>query len=249
MRAIRWLWVLGCGAAACGPGGATDTTDTGDTAGTTDGVVTVASSSGSGSPTGDATGLSSTGTSSETGGSTGFDLYEMDIEYCPLDWPAAGTITGTTPFGPFTGPYARFGWIGCYGGASEPELVILADEPALVDTLAQDHSYYDDGARPFPALRIRLDSSGTPTDWHDAGWTGDSMEYAEYYGTMGIEAEATALADITITMSVPVADTDEPVMGFPRIVGTLSIQGDGWDLAGSFDAAYCGPLAWGHECA
>jgi len=255
MRANLQSMLVAFAVAACGPGQA-ESTETGTTVASTttegtDAAVTTSvaggTSSGGSSSIGGTSGGESSGSDSSSGGdsSTGAVDLSPNLTYCPLDWPGSGTIAGTTPMGPFSGAYARFGWVGCYGYADTPELVILADETALVAAMAEDFSYYNWGARPFPALRFGLPHPDA--GWETEGWTGETMWSVTLYATNGVDEEDVHQGTVTVSMSVAVQATVDPVE-VPRIVGTLSVAGDGWDLAGTFDAAYCGALTWGHEC-
>lgn len=250
----RVLMLSSVVAVACGPGRAASTTETGGTSGgsTSSGATVGDDATNSGETAASTTSGASTGTAPTTSGAstevttTAVPDPRPNFEYCPLDWQGTSDISGTTPFGALTAAYARFGWVGCSGYADEPELVLMSDEQALVDALAQDYSYNAGGARPFPALRIRLGFMDGA--WQHTGWTGETTEYAYYYGTPDIDGDGGHAATITVTMSTSVAATTDP-LEIPRLVGSVTVQGGGWDLAGDFDAAYCGLLSWGHECA
>ncbi|MDC0666433.1 hypothetical protein [Nannocystis radixulma] len=239
---------------ACGPGQPMSTTETGGTAGTsTSSGATVGDESTQGGETAASTTSgggteSAPTTSGESTESATTDVFDPgpNLEYCPLEGLATSNISGTTPFGAFTAAYARFGWVGCAGYADVPEIVLMGDEQALVDAIAQEYSYYDGGARPFPALRIPLGFMGGA--WQKTGWTGETTQFVQFYSTPEFTEDGGHSATITITMSTSVAATNDP-SEIPRLVGSVTIEGGGWDLAGDFDAAYCGALSWGHECA
>lgn len=217
---------------ACGPsksgdslGGSTTTGDASESAGTTS-TATTAPTTSTTTTTSDASTTSTSATPT-----TGEPAQPVpDPDFCPLDWSASTMVSGTTPSGPFVGVRAWFGWAAC--SAWFPSIYVFADPAEIGDAVASE-------------LEIsRGLVVGIPRpDWDFSAPTGESEAWV--FEVVDGDFGAGNISDgaVTVSLSVSMADTESPA-AIPRIVGEFSLQTkDGeWDVAGAFDAAYCGPL-------
>jgi hypothetical protein len=213
---IGWLALaLGCGGAK---GDDSQTASSGST--TTESATTV-------TPTSTTSTTTSTTDSSTTEPPP---LPKPDPEFCPLDWSGPTTIAGMAPFGAFSGSVAWFEWQFCSG--YYPMVIVVEDPAEVQDALAGD------------APLARAIAFGLPVaGWEESAMTGKFTP--EVYAM--VDGEWTDLnlsqGEVSLSVSVSVAGTEAPT-DTPRLIGEFSLQGGqgAWDLAGSFDAAYCGPL-------
>ncbi|WAS98347.1 hypothetical protein [Nannocystis punicea] len=223
------LLALGCG------GEKGDDSQTASGASTTADTSEAESTTSSGSATtSDTTSAASTSTASTTTTESSSGelppLPEPDPAFCPLDWSGPTTIAGMAPFGAFSGSVSWFEWQFCSGYYP---MVLVVEDPAEVHDAVMSE-----------APIARAIAFGLPT----SGWEGSAMtgDFTPEVHAM-VDGEWTDLnlsqGEVTLSVSVSVADTESPT-DIPRLVGEFSLQGGqgAWDLAGSFDAAYCGPL-------
>ena len=232
MGELGWLFLaLGCGGSkgddtsmANGVASSTAALDSEvDSTATTDSTSTEAAATST---------SASTSVPTSTSGSSSGDspLPTPDSSFCPLDWSGPTTIMGTAPFGSFSGSVAWFEWQFCNGFYP---LVLVVEDPAQVqDLLATD----------TPIQRAIAFSLPLP-GWEDLAMVGDFTP--EIYAMVDGQWTDVNLSQgaVTVSISVSVNETQFPV-DVPRISGSFVLQGGqgAWDLSGSFDAAYCGPL-------
>ncbi|PCC72188.1 hypothetical protein SAMN02745121_01397 [Nannocystis exedens] len=219
---------------ACGPG------KSGESAGSSTSEASEASGASSTAPTtgmgqSSTTGVTTTGADetsmSEASTTTGASSEPIgDPEFCPIDWPAPATVAGTTPSGPFTGARAWFGWAAC--NVQFPAIYVFEDPAEIADAIADEQAI-------DRALVIAVPRMG----WDFTAFTGESEPWVFEMEGGSFEHGTLAGGEVTLSLSVSVAETVSPV-GTPRIVGEFALHSqDGeWDLSGAFDAAYCGPL-------
>lgn len=216
---------------AFGCGGDKDTdsnTTTGETTGaqpTTGSTATTGDISTTAAPTTDqpttTTGSSSTGE---------LPPAHPDTDFCALDGPASSPIAGEAPFGAFSGSAAWFEWQFCNG--YYPLVIVVEDAAVFQDAV--------DESAPI-ARGIAISLAGPA--WEHTAATGELTPWVFTIEDGEFVELNTADGQVDVTASVSVADTATPDASM-RVVGTFSIQDPvgGWDMAGTFDAAYCGPL-------
>jgi hypothetical protein len=215
---------------ACGPGKSDGSAGTTSSASSTSGAAsttpTTADETTGATTTSGADETATTDTSTTTGAPSG---PIGDPDFCPVDWPAPTTITGKTPSGPFTGVRAWFGWAAC--SVQFPAIYVFEDPAAIVDAIADEQ-----------AIPRSLVIAVPRKDWDFAAFTGESEPWV-YERKGGGFDHGVVGGEVALSLSVSVAETVSPV-GIPRIVGEFALHTeDGeWDLSGTFDAAYCGPL-------
>ncbi|MDC0669992.1 hypothetical protein [Nannocystis radixulma] len=181
------------------------------------------------------TGTSSTGDAEPTSSSSTGELESCswrrpefeNFRFCPAPVELPVPITGTTPAGPITLRYALFGLQQCWicPTAEYPQILLSADPPdlELVEPTG-DH------------ISLTL-------------WPHDDLGVGTWLGGMGVNK-----GDAEVALELPdVPDTDETSPPFdeaapPLLPGTLTIQGDGWDLTASFEASLCSDLNWFIPC-
>jgi hypothetical protein len=228
---------------ACGPKDPGDGASEGESTATTTtaGQTTTepAPSTTSEAPTSSATTQASTEPSSSTTDATSSGTTEplspcswhwpefQGLLYCPAPMELAVPLTGMTPAGPRTFRFAMFGLQGCYScySAESPAITFYTEAPGDEPELpAADH------------LRLTWFEGTDPRGW------------ARLDGALlNVETEILTL-ELT---SVPGLDETSPPLDEaapPILSGSFSIQGDGWDLAGSFDATLCSELLWFINC-
>jgi hypothetical protein len=162
----------------------------------------------------------------------------IDTELCELDWPMSADVSGTTPAGDYNARWAWFGWLTCAGEGLSPTLVLLDDPTALADAVALQPT---GDALPYPSMEWYLFGACSPND----GWVGegnvtfylrDESEWHQAQGWVTIESSHRIFEDL---------DPNDP----PRMRGTIRVQdGDQWNVEGTFEAAYCGPLSYDLGC-
>ncbi|HVK66668.1 MAG TPA: hypothetical protein VM694_19425 [Polyangium sp.] len=140
---------------------------------------------------------------------------------CPMDGVVTAAVTGTTPLGAIDLPY---GWMGTLNAECGGIHVVLSAASSF------DPSF---GTKPSsPSLAFGRTMFLPMTGLLGAAEANVEVEVE------GAFASAKGWLDITRTDPMP----DGPVgegMEYPRTEGTISIQGPGWDVSGSFTALYC----------
>ncbi|WAS94342.1 hypothetical protein [Nannocystis punicea] len=227
--------------AACSPkdpgdgtseGGSTTTTTqtTGDPTTTTETPTSSTTTQASTEPASSTTDATSSSTTSTTDplSPCSWDWPEFQgLHYCPAPMELAVPLTGMTPAGPRTFRFAMFGLQGCYScySAESPAITFYTEAPGDEPEIpAADH------------LRLEWFESTDPQGWArlDGGLLG--------IGPDMLTLELTSVPGLDET-SPPLDEAAPPILS-----GSFSIQGDGWDLAGSFDATLCSELLWFISC-
>lgn len=159
----------------------------------------------------------------------GFVCDPWAYEGC-ADPVASSQVAGFTPLGEFLGPIALFGsFTGCWeclDGPNVAQIVFVAD-PALLGELSP-WSEVDE------TMVLVLDGWG--------GFTGPTAEWLT--GTMLAHRDGTVTQAPAQFLIEALPDPAALGVAFdPQnaavIQGELLVEGDGWDVLGSFEAAYC----------
>ena len=201
-----------------GPATTADSTTTGSSG--TGGTGSSSGGTGTGSSSGgDATGGSSSGGSS-SGGSTGGLVGTSD---CRFDLGSLSSVTGETPLGSFDGTHAWFGY-GSFICPSVPRIVITETIAEFVPTMESGpHDTVVDSG-----LEIYVEDNNS-TQW--AGTRPALVRFRRNGQTVSTQGT------VTITQG------QEPFgvggANYPTVIGSITVQGEGWSLAGDIEAPFC----------
>jgi len=150
-----------------------------------------------------------------------------ELRFCPEPVELDPPTTGMTPAGPITLRFALFGLQHCAScpNAEDPSITLYSEPPGP-ETRNPAGDY----------LRIEV----------FAHW--DPEAHARIAGESATLGAAEVSLDLT---SVPGEEQTSPPLDEvapPVLIGTFTIQGDGWDLTGTFDATLCNDLNWAVAC-
>lgn len=139
---------------------------------------------------------------------------------CPMDWGVTAEVVGTTPSGPFKAQYA---WMGYQGGECGGILIGVTETPEVKPETQ------------LPALPLILfgEGDGSGSTFEGAGETSVS------FWTASQKVYTKGWVDLTRVDPWPPLDSPIDPAKYPRVEGTISVDGDGFSLAGSFVAPYC----------
>jgi hypothetical protein len=149
------------------------------------------------------------------------DANEGGIEVpCPMDWGATAEVVGTTPSGPFKGQYA---WMGFMGGECGGIRIAVTETPELKP----------EAQLPAPPVLFFGAGANTGSSFEGAGET-----YVTFQ-TASEEIYTKGWVDLSRVDPWPPSDSSIDPANYPRAEGTISVEGDGISLKGSFTAPYC----------
>lgn len=207
---------------------ATSGTTSGASSGTSGG--TSSGTSGAGVTTGVTTssGSSSGGTTESIDPCPWYWPENRGLEFCPAPSGVGTEISGTTPFGPASFKFALFGLQQCSfcPEASSPMLMFFSEPPGV-----------DVEQPPGDFLRFGL-WSGTVA--YTAGRVAGNV--AKPGNNVEVIVEFSAIPSVEET--APPLDEMAP----PVLSGNITIQGEGWQLGGTFVASLCTGLDWSIAC-
>lgn len=167
---------------------------------------------------------------------------DSEVDPDCVDWPFGGctvpsprgAVEGTTPLGEFATTLSVFGSdAGCGGvcwlGPNIIRLHLVAD-PALISEL-EPWSFVDE------SLVIELDQ------WGSGGFEGPvgRVIVATLYANRDGVTVQTSTAEVVIDTLPSAEELSEPYDPRAAVVvtGTVTAQGDGWNVMGTFAASYC----------
>lgn len=216
--------------AACSPKSPGDSASDGESTGapamtTTSQVPTEPTTSPS--PWPGTTDASSSSTTGELDPCSWFWPEFEELRFCPAPVELDPPITGMTPAGPITLRFALFGLQHCAScpNAEDPAITFYAEPPGLeTQNPAGDH--------------LDVEVFGKWDPWAFARVAGEPVSL----GAAEVSLELTSVPSEEET-SPPLDEAAPPVLS-----GTVTIQGDGWDLAATFDATLCNDLNWAVAC-
>lgn len=139
---------------------------------------------------------------------------------CPTDWGVTAEVVGTTPSGPFK---ARYAWMGFMGGECGGVLIAVTETPGMKP----------ETQLPAPPLILFGEGDGTGSTFVGAGETYVTFKTASQ------EVYTKGWVDLTRVDPWPQPDSAIDPANYPRAEGTISVDGDGFSLKGSFTAPYC----------
>ena len=139
---------------------------------------------------------------------------------CPLDWGVSAEVVGMTPSGPFQGQYA---WMGFFGGECGGVRISVAEAPKL----------NPETQLPAPPLILFGRSASSGGTFEGAGETDVA------FITASNEVYVKGWLELTHVDPGPLPASEIDPNKYPRAEGTISVDGDGFSLTGSFTAPYC----------
>jgi hypothetical protein len=217
---------LACG----GPQASSDGGETGGTGGTSGTEDT--STTGTGT-TEDGSSSFTTSESESTTEDMKFDVggipdVKMVMTACPVDLGETATTNGSTPFGPYDGKYAWYGWWGgeCSGGHH----IVITEELDQFEWFVTHHEMVDVDQL-MDGLHITLTDDSWTQNWQGTG----PAQFRVFSGAQQHELDGTVT--ITAIDEFPWVEPDENP--YPMFEGTFDATGNGWDLTGTFTAPWC----------
>jgi hypothetical protein len=161
--------------------------------------------------------------------------------YCN-DWPsegcgmpsARGTVMGTTPLGDFETTRAVFSSVASCGVCSNLYRIVLLGDSVAIEDLEPSGST-DETLMIEPSRGLFDGPVGQPVG-------------ARLYASRGGAQRATTVDEVAVEMVIDVVPTDDELTGpfDPRaavvVTGSVTAEGDGWSVTGTFAASYCPDL-------
>lgn len=231
MTYSRMLLLLVPQLVACAPTDPQRGTTDGDSGSTVTSAASADSSSTTSATTTSATTSESTGES--TGGLPDCSWYwpeYSELIFCPPLPDMNADVVGTTPYGELSLRHAHFGLLLCAEcpTADGGSLRLYADPPVL-------------GEATGDFLSFEWVSEGT---LHLAEW--DTLSRLGGHGVEIVPDKLTLTGVVIPSLAQTSPPLDEAAP--PVLSGTLTISGNGWDLAGSFSAPLCTTVDWSLPC-
>jgi hypothetical protein len=172
-------------------------------------------------PTPDTTGTGTTGADDDSTGAAMLDP-------CPIDQPLMGSVSGTTPAGPFTAVTGVFHFE--IGPGSHLQMNFLPEVPPLP---------WDFDLSFAPQFGIGISGEGQEPEF----WLGDRKAIFWHHNGMDFVDLKAQPIEITLdtleVWSFEWSDYDVTTL----LGGNFSLVGDGWDIAGEFIVPYCHPMS------